>query len=746
MSSTLTIVGKGINRVEGRAKVTGRALYAADNHFPGLVHAFGIFSTIASGRVADVADAAACALPGVLGVWHHGNFPNLHRSPNDQPSGTKVAEARPPFEDDGVYYAGQYVAIVVATTFEQARAAARLVRIQYADRREPAVTIDAALKAHGARPRDADSRRGDPESAWESATVRVDATYTTAPEIHHPMELHATVAVWRGDAVELHDSTQSINGERNGAAKILGVPLDRVTIKAPYVGGGFGGKLFLWHHTVIAGALARELGVPVKLIVERRQQSTTVGHRPFTRQRLRLGANPEGKLLSLRQDSQSLTSVVDEFLENCGNATRALYDVAHLGITHRIVPVHIGTPTSFRAPGAAPGLFAVESAVDELALALSLDPIEFRLRNLPGQDPEKKLPWSSNHSRECFQVAAERFGWARRTSQPGSMREGAEILGWGVAAASWGAHRSPCAARVELRADGSARVSCGTQDIGTGTYTVIAQIAAEISTLPIEKIIVALGDTTLPPGPNSGGSQVTATVVPAVAEATRNALQTLFRVATRKGGPLAGRDIKKLSVHAGEIVSEEDAAVRISISGVLSACRLGSVDAEGRSGPGPDAQKYSFRCFGVHLVEVRWDPGIARLRVSRVVSVLDAGRIINAKTARNQIYGAILMGIGMATLEESLYDPRSGRVVNDNFADYHIPSHADTPVMDVVFLDHPDPHIGEFGARGIGELGITGLPAAIANAVHHATGRRIRDLPITCDKLIGAVAAQNPTD
>lgn len=736
MSSSFAVIGKGVNRFEGRAKVTGRANYAADNHFPHLVHAFGVFSTIAAGRVAAIDDVEAHALPGVLGVWHHGNFPRLYRSPNDFASGTKVAEARPPFEDNGVYYAGQYIAVVVATTFEQARAAARLVRVRYDDERAPAVTFDAALTAHGERPRDADARRGDPDTTWESAAVKVDATYTTAPEIHHPMELHATVAVWKGDALELHDSTQSINGERNGTAKMLGVPLDRVTIKAPYIGGGFGGKLFLWHHTVIAGALARELGRPLKLVVERRNQSTTVGHRPFTRQRLRLGATAEGKLVSVRHDSQSLTSVVDEFLESCGQATRAFYEVADLAVTHRIVPAHIGTPTAFRAPGAAPGLFALESAMDELAIALKLDPIELRLRNFADQDPDKKLPWSSNHLRECFAVAASRFGWERRNPEPGSMRDGGQILGWGVAAASWGAHRSPCAARVELRADGTVRVSCGTQDIGTGTYTVIAQVAAEITTVPIEKITVVLGDTTLPQGPNSGGSQVTATVIPAVAEAARHALQTLFRVATRKDAPLAGRDAKKLSLRDGAIVAADDPTVRIPISDTLAACRLSGVDAEAKTTPSPDAQKYSFRCFGVHLAEVRWDPGIARLKVSRVVSVLDAGRIINLKTAQNQIYGAILMGTGMALMEESIYDSRTGRVVNDNFADYHIPSHADTPEMDVVFLDHPDPHIGEFGARGIGELGITGLPAAIANAVYHATGKRVRDLPITVEKLL----------
>jgi len=737
MSSALNIIGQGINRVEGRAKVTGRANYAADNHPPGLVYAFGVHSTVASGRIATIATEEARALPGVLGVWHHGNIPPIFRSPNDHGSGTKVGEARPPFEDDRVYYAGQYVAVVAATTFEQARAAAQLVSVRYEDEPDPvAATMESALAAHGEISRGGDARRGDPEAAWDAAAVKIDATYTTAPEVHHPLELHATVAVWQGDDVVLHDSTQSLNGERNAIAKMLGVPLERVTVKAPYIGGGFGGKLFMWNHTVIACALARELGRPVKLYVERRHQSTSVGHRPFTRQRLRVAADEAGKLLSVRHETHSLTSLVDEFQEGCGGVTRALYEVANLGVTHRMVPANIGTPTSMRAPGAAPGLFALECAVDELAQALRLDPIEFRLRNLPELEPERKLPWSSNHLPECFAVGSARFGWARRDPAPGSMRDGSEILGWGVAGASWGAHRGPCAARAEFRLDGTLRVSCGTQDIGTGTYTVIAQVAAEVTSLPVERITVVLGDTRLPPGPNSGGSQVTATVIPAVAEAARNVTQALFRVATRRNGPLAGKDPKQLSLLGGVIVYAEDPTLRRTIPETLAACRLGSIDAEGRSGPNPEAQKYAFRCFGAHFAEVRWDPGLARLRVSRIVSVLDAGRIINAKTALSQIHGALLMGLGMTLMEESVYDPRTGRVVNDNFADYHIPTHADTPEMDVVFLDHPDPHMGEFGARGIGELGITGITAAIANAVHHATGKRVRDLPIVTEKLL----------
>jgi xanthine dehydrogenase YagR molybdenum-binding subunit len=733
--SALNVIGLGLNRVEGRAKVTGRANYAADNHRPGLAHAFGVFSDRAPARVTEIDARLAEEQPGVLGVWHHGNFPPLYRSPNEFPSATKVGEVRVPFEDDRAHYAGQFVAVVVAETFEQARAAARLVRVRYADEGTPVVTIDAGLAAQGGRAVESDRQRGDPAAAWETSPVQLDATYHTGPEVHHPLETHASVATWTGDHLELHESTQWIIGQRNALAKILGIPSERVTVKAPYIGGGFGGKLFLWPHSVVASAISRFLGRPVKLVVERKNQATTVGHRPATRQRLRLGATAEGKLLSIRHENQSLTSMVENFTERCGEVTRSLYACENLGISHRAIPAHIGSPTAMRAPGAAPGLYALECAMDELAVALRLDPLELRLRNLPEVDPESKKPWSSNHFRECFAVAAERFGWARRNAEPGSMREGEELVGWGIAAATWGAPRGACSARVELRADGSARVSCATQDIGTGTYTVVAQVAAEVTSLPIERIEVSLGDSDLPPGPISGGSMVTSTVVPAVAEAARAALNALFRAATRAGGPLAGQDAKKLAARDGSVHAPEGGPA--TFAAVLAAGRLAAVDGEARTAPGTERSTYSFRCFGVHCAEVRWNPSLARLRVSRVTSVLDAGRIINAKTARNQITGAIMMGVGMALFEESIYDPRTSRVVNDNFADYHIPVHADAPQMDVVFLDHPDPHIGEFGARGIGELGITGLPAAVANAVYHATGKRLRDLPISVEKVLG---------
>jgi xanthine dehydrogenase YagR molybdenum-binding subunit len=733
------LIGQRVNRIDGRAKVTGRANYAADNALENVAHAVGVFSTIGAGRVEKLDLAEAQRSPGVLGVWHHGNFPKVYRSPNDMQQGNRVGEVRPPFEDDGVYYAGQFVAVVVAETFEQARAAARLVRVTYREEK-PAIDLDAAIKAHGPQTpksgeQEPDSSRGDPEGAWNTAAVKIDATYTTPVEVHNPMELHAAIAVWNGDKLEVHDSTQWVVGQRKALAKMLGIPAENVTVLSPYIGGGFGGKLFLWPHSVIAAVTARELKRPVKLVLERKNEFTTVGHRPATRQRMRLGATPDGKLVSVRHDTHSDTSLVHDFMESCGETTRSLYSCPNLSATHRIVPAHVGTPTSMRAPGAASGTFALECAMDELAVALKIDPLELRLRNYSERDEHKGRPWSSKYLRDCYASAADRFGWKRRNPVVGSMRDGAEVLGWGMATASWPGERGEATVRVELRDDGSARVSCATQDIGTGTYTVIAQVAAEVLGVPLDKVQVAIGSSAYPEGPISGGSRVTATVVPAVAMASRKATESLIKAAAGKKAPFAGEDPKKLSYRDGAVVKAEGGK-RATTAEILKTLRLESVEGEATSTPSEDFKKHTSRCFGAHFVEVRWDPGLAHLRVSRVVSAFDVGRVINHKTATNQIHGSIVMGLGMARLEESVYDHRTGRVLLANVSEYLLPVNADTPEMDIQFIDKPDPLIGEFGARGIGEIGITGIAGAIANAIYHATGKRVRDLPITTEKLL----------
>jgi xanthine dehydrogenase YagR molybdenum-binding subunit len=732
--SAFRSVGHAVDRVEGVRKVTGQARYAADHRHAGSVHAYGVFSPIASGEITAIDTRAADEAPGVLAVLHHGNTPRLRRCAEDWDNGIKPAEDRPPFEDQTIYHAGQFVALVVAETFEQARAASHLVKVTYRSRPH-VLSLDDGLRTHGeTRKEGEDCGRGDPDRALQEAPVRIDATYTTPAEMHNAMELHATVARWEGDQLMLDDTTQWVFGQARTLACTLGIPPENVTVRSPFIGGGFGSKLFLWPHAILAAVAARHVGRPVTFVLPRQFHFTTTGHRPYTRQRIQLGATADGRLTAIRHDSHCHTSLVGEFLEACGESTPRIYSCPNVGITHRMVRVNVGTPNPMRGPGSCPGMFALESAMDELAVRLGIDPLELRLRNVPARDEQKNLPWSACHFGDCLRMAAERFGWSRRSAAVGSMGDAGEILGWGLASATWPAHRDEATVRVELRADGSARVTCGTQDIGTGTYTVIAQVVAEITSLPPDRIDVVLGDSTLPRGPISGGSMVTATVVPAAAEAARRALQQLFALATASGAPLAGADARALSLGAEGVAAEGRS---VPLGTILSSARRDTVAGEAHAGPGDETDRFSFRTFGAHCAEVRWDPGIARLRVSRVVSAFDTGRIINRKMAANQAEGAIVMGLGMALLEHAVYDPRDGRVVSDNLADYHVATHADLPQIEVMLLDRPDLHIGELGAKGIGEIGITGIAAAIANAVYHATGKRMRDLPITIDKLIG---------
>lgn len=725
------VIGKPLNRYEGRSKVTGRANYAADNQPARVAHAYGVTSPIASGSITRLDTTAAKNAPGVVAVLHHGNTPKLHRFEEDMEKGHKAGEQRPPFEDDKIYYAGQFVAVVVAETFEQARWAAGLVRVEYRTTKHT-LTLDDGKRVNGEKVQDDEKKlRGDPEAALGKAAVQIDATYTTPVEVHHAMELHSSLAEWDGDRLTLHDSTQWVFGQPKTLARVLGLPDDKVVVKAPFIGGGFGSKLFLWPHATLAAVAARHLGRPVKFVLPRQLQFTNSGHRPVTRQRIRMGATQEGRLVAIRHDSVSHTSLVTDYVESCGESTAALYNCPNVAITHRLVPVNVATPTSMRGPGSCPGMFALESALDELALKLHVDPLELRLRNLPARDEDQNLPWSSIHFETCLRQAAERFGWNNRQPAIGAMRDGHHVLGWGLASATWPATRKVSAARVELRADGTAKVECGTQDIGTGTYTVIANVVAELTSLPHDKISVVIGDSTLPPGPISGGSMATASVVPAIAAATRQAIEALFAAVTESSGPFAAVDPKSLTLKKDGIAGPNRT---VSLAEALRATGRERVVGEARTEPGEEAKQYAFRSFGAHCVEVRWDPGITKLRVSRIVTVIDAGRIMNAKTARNQIEGALVMGLGMALMEEAIYDPRTGRVVNDNLADYHMMVHADMPEIDVTLLDRPDLHIGEFGAKGLGEIGITGIAAAVANAVHHATGRRVRDLPISLEK------------
>ncbi|KPX08087.1 xanthine dehydrogenase family protein molybdopterin-binding subunit [Pseudomonas savastanoi] len=734
------IIGVPQRRIDGGKKVSGQARYAADHPMGKMLYAYGVYSTIANGRVVAVKDQQAKAMPGVVDIFHHGNFPALHRTPNSKLSfakmlsASKADEHRLPFEDDRIYYPGQFVALVVAESFEQARAAAHHVTVEYDER--PAVKdLDEGMRVNGARDGGAGHNRGKPDSAFDSAKVKVDQTYTTPVEVHNPMEMHASTAWWQDGKLFVYESTQGVVNHRNLLANVFDLSPDRVEVRAPFIGSGFGGKLWPWPHSVAACAAARVTGRPVQLVLPRAQMFTTVGHRPETRQRLRLATDASGKLVSIRHESFNNTSMLDDYTENCGGVTKSLYACDNVLVSHKISSINRGTPTSMRAPGAAPGLFALESAIDEMALASGMDPLVFRKLNLADKDQSVGLPWSSNHLPEAIDKAAERFGWHARKGDIGSMREGDEIIGYGMGACNWEAYQVPTDARVILRSDGTALAQCGLQDIGTGTYTIVAQTVSQLTGIPVERVEVELGSSSFPAGPVSGGSWVTASVMPAIAGATREALQKLRQYAVSKDAVFAGQDAESIKVENGQLVIGEQ---RASFVDVLKGQRLSRAEGNFQSGM-PEAGKYSFRSFGVHFVEVRWDPGISSLRVSRVVSAIDVGKVVNPLAARNQVEGAIVMGIGMALFEAGEYDPRSGMPVNNNYAEYVVPVHADQPDIDVLLLDYPDYNLGEFGARGIGEIGVTGLAAAVANAVYHATGKRVRSLPISKEKLMAGL-------
>jgi len=491
----------------------------------------------------------------------------------------------------------------------------------------------------------------------------------------------------------------------------------------------------------LAAACARNLKRPVKLVVSRQMMFQSVGHRPAIEQRIQLAAEPGGKLTAVQQDYVNHTSISDDYDEGCGEITPFIYSTPNLLVTGGLARRNVGTPTAMRGPGAVPGLFALESAMDELAVSLKMDPVQFRLNNEPELDESLKIPFSSRHMKECLTVGAEKFGWAKRTPQIGSMKKSGATLGWGVAACSWLAARSETQASVELRQDGSARVACGTQDIGGGTYTVLAQIVSHATGIPVSRIDVVLGDSALPTGPISGGSWVTASVTPAVLEAAQKASQALFLAAVKsEGSPFKSEKLENLELVDGMVRRKGQSQGAVPMSQVLQIAKVNSVSGTGKSDGtlGEAKPQYSFHSYGAQFVEVGWQPEIARLRVNRVVTVIDAGRIMNPRPAQNQIEGAVVMGVGMALFEETMYDSRSGAPINNNLADYVVAVNADTPQIDVTFLDYPDYKLNALGVRGVGEIGLAGVAAAITSAVYHATGIRVRDLPVRIEDLLPA--------
>jgi xanthine dehydrogenase YagR molybdenum-binding subunit len=734
----MNAVGQPTSRVDGRLKVTGRARYTADILLGGMAHAAIVYSTIANGRTRSIDIVAAEKAPGVLAVLTHKNTPRMNQMPwsHLRPQGQTYL----PLQDDQIRYPGQPVALVIAKTLDQATYAGTLVKVAY-ETNAPAIFNVGTAKEDAVEP----SQRmwplfssiGNADKSIADAAIKIEQTYTMPDRHHNPMEPHATLAVWDNDGtLTLYDSTQMVVGTKKVVSFVLGVPEEKINVICEFLGGGFGGKSWSWPHTVLTALAARAVNRPVRLSLSRAQMYSMVGHQPATVQTVALGADRDGKLTGIRHDSINPTSVFDDYVEYAAMASRHLWPAnGGISTSHRVVHVNRNTPVVLRAPMEAQGHFALECAMDELGYAMGVDPIELRLRNDTNTDPYSGRPFSTRALRECMTKGAARFGWEARTPQPRSMRDGRYLIGQGVAAAIYTHWRWPGKARVTLRADGSALVEAAAHDIGTGTYTIMTQVAADALGLEPDKVTVRLGDTRLPESHPAIGSSTAANATAAVRLAAQAAREKAVELA------LTGRDVPSDSVGAEHKTIPNDSLpttnLNINYDQLLVRNGLSSLVGEGDYNPVEEAigPKAVFS-FSAVFAEVRVEPEFGLVRLNRVVGAYDAGRILNPKTARSQAIGGIVWGAGQALLEQSEIDSASGQFINRNFSGYLVPTNADIPDLDVLFVDGFDEEASPLGAKGLGELTAVSVAPAIANAVYHATGKRIRDLPITAEKLL----------
>jgi xanthine dehydrogenase YagR molybdenum-binding subunit len=726
----MSVIGGDINRVDGRLKVTGGATYAADNRLDRLAYGYLVTSTIARGTVTAMDTAAATAAAGVLAVYTPFNPLKLFSY-----SQVQNDETTPPLQDAGVRYHGQTIGFVVAETFEQARDAASLVRVSYAAEPPTASFADNLAKATpSGNPTDVLAPGvGTIDDALAASEVTVTATYNTPPQNHIAMEPHATVASWNGDYLTIHTVSQGVRLAVARLSNTLGIDAAKVHVINPYVGGGFGNKWGTWAHTPLTAAAARALGRPVKTVLTREQTFTVVGHRPATNQTVSLGAGRDGTLTAIKHDGISSRSASATFSEGPGSISAITYASPNIHVGRQAVTLDTPATTIMRAPSEASGSFALECAMDELAAKLGIDPIELRRKNYATAVPTTKLPYSSKHLDECYDLGAQRFGWSRRRPTPGAVVDGEWLVGMGTATASFNASQSDATIKVRLSADGTATVSGTGADLGTGQSTVFAILGADSLGIPVERVRPEIGDSALPPAANAGGSSSTSTNGPAVQAAAAAAKTALITLAVQNpASPFAGLDPAAVTYADGALSA---GATRMTFGALLTAVDVPAVEATVANARN-SRRDVAFRSFGAHFCEVRVNRWTGEPRVARYTCVIDAGRIVNAKTARNQIMGAVLMGMGAALLEETRIEGDTGRISTANMAAYLVPSNADHPVFDIQFLDHPDTALSPLGARGIGELGIVGAAAAVANAVFNATGHRVRDLPITLDKLL----------
>jgi xanthine dehydrogenase YagR molybdenum-binding subunit len=743
----LAYIGTPTSRLDGRAKVTGAAKYAAEYNEaglalgPGLAHGSVVTSGIAKGRILAIDAAAALRVAGVIAVLTHQNRPDM-ASTDDAYKDETAPEGSPfrPLYDDKIKFSGQPIALVVAEEPEIARFAASLVRVQY-DEAEHVTDLYRQREAAFAPTKPGASMFGPPkprgkaEEALAAATVRHAAEYYVPIEHHNPMELYASTAIWHGDGkVTVYDKTQGVQNVHRYLCGALIIEPDDVRVMSPYMGGGFGSGLRPQYQVLLAALAARALERSVRVAVTRAQMYG-LGYRPAMLQRIELGANGRGELEAITHDAITVTSQYEDFFRQETGWSGLLYACANAKYEHKLARLDLATSCDMRCPSAATGVYALECAMDELAVALKVDPLELRLRCYSDRDQNTNRPYSSKNLRDCYRQGAAAFGWQGRNAEPRSMRDGSELVGWGMATGVWEALQMPIAVRIALSSNGHAEVSCATSDIGTGTYTIMAQVAADMLGLPLENMSIKLGDSTLPQSPVEGGSWIAASVSNGIVT-TASAIRTeLLRLAKQmSNSPLADAGPDDVVFAAGKLVSKRDASRAVSIA---DAMRYGAVDRieQQKSTSFADDGSHAHNTHSAIFAEVKVDEQLGVIRVTRVVNAVAAGRILNTKTASSQIMGSVVWGIGMALQEETLIDHNFGRIMNANIAEYHVPVNADVRDIKVIFVDEVDDSINPLGVKGVGEIGIVGVAAAIANAVYHATGKRVRDLPITLDKL-----------
>jgi xanthine dehydrogenase YagR molybdenum-binding subunit len=739
---TTAYIGQPVNRIDGPAKVTGDAKYAFEHTVPDVAYGFVVSSAVAKGRIKRIDATAAEQVNGVVRVLTHENTTHVARSNSDVLEVyTSPGVPFVPLQSDEVWFSHQPIALVVAETYERARYAASLVRIDYDAVAHMTDFAAARERAYVPPPREPLPRtpkpRGHAETAFASAPVQFEAEYQVPPEHHNPMEPFASTAVWEGNGrITLYDKTQGVRNVRDYLCALFGCSEDDLRVLSPYVGGAFGAGLRPQYPAFLAVLAARALKRSVKVALTR-QQMFSLCYRPIAWQRVALGAAEDGRLRAIVHEAISGTSQFEDYSEMIVPWSGLLYQCENVTLGYKVAKLDLNTPADMRAPGAAWGLYALECAMDELAITLRMDPVELRLKNYAERDQNDRRPFSSKALRECYRLGAERFDWSRRKSAPRSMRHGDALIGLGMATGAWDAFQVPASARCVLSADGTAVVSSATEDIGCGTYTVMTQIAADVLGLPIERVTFSLGDSTLSQAPLEGGSFTVASVGSAVKAACEQVRERLLAAARKlPDSPLADAAVDEVTFVDGHVRLRNLPSWEVSYTDAMRGAKLSTIDKEASAGPSPKRTGASCYAHSAVFAEVHVDKDLGTIRVAKVVTAVTPGRLINPKTARSQVMGGIVWGIGMALEEESVIDQPFGRFINHSLGEYHVPVNADVNDIDVIFVEEQDDIVNPLGVKGLGEIGVVGVAAAIANAVYHATGKRVRNLPITLDKVM----------